>query len=159
MTPLERIEEERRRLRPLAIPAKDYALKFPVTVGPTAVVEHHGIRYTMPAKTIGFPGTLHLFEKTVVIVAGKLTVEHPRFPEGGRTSSLKEHRAENLAAVSGARGKLVHRHPRTWTAEVEILFDLLQSFGEGALRRALKQAVERRLFGADYVARILTRAV
>ncbi len=180
VTPLERIEEERRRLRPLAIPAKDYALKFPVTVGPTAVVEHHGIRYTMPAKTIGFPGTLHLFEKTVVIVAGTFTVEHPRFPEGGRTSSLKEHRAENLAAVSGTRGKLyfkrqqvldlgehaeallteiVHRHPRTWTAEVEILFDLLQSFGEGALRRALKQAVERRLFGADYVARILTRAV
>ncbi len=180
VTPSERIRDERSRLRPLAIPAKDYALKFPTTVGPTAVVEHQGIRYTMPPRTIGFPATIHLYERRVVIAARSVTVEHPRFPEHGCTSSLKEHRAETLAHVSGERGRLyfkrqqildlgehaeallteiVHRHPRTWRGEVEILFDLLQAFGDAALRSALKRAVERRLFGADYVARMLERAV
>ncbi len=36
-TPASRIEEERKRLRPLPIPPSEYALRFPVRVGPTAV--------------------------------------------------------------------------------------------------------------------------
>jgi transposase len=179
VVPARRVEEERRRLRPLAIPAKDYALKFPVTVGPTGVVEHAGIRYAMPARAIGFPATLHLYENSVKIVARRYVVEHPRFPENGRTSYLPEQRAEHLASISGERGRLyfkrqqildlgsdaeallteiVHLHPRTWPGEVEILFDLLQDFGDVPMRRALKRAVDQRLFGASFIARMLGRA-
>ncbi len=55
--------------------------------------------------------------------------------------------------------EIVHRHPRTWRGEVEILFDLLQSFGEQRLYEAMKTAVERKLYGAHYVASILERGV
>ena len=85
-----------------------------------------------------------------------------------------------LATVSGQRAKLyykrqqllelgldaeallteiVHRHPRTWRGEVEILFDLLQSFGEKRLYAAVQAAVERKLFGAHYVTSLLERGV
>jgi transposase len=178
--PAERMKEERPRLRALAVPAKDYALKFPVTVGPTGLVEHGGLRYAMPARTIGYPATLHLYETRVKIVARSHTVEHPRQPQVGRTSYLPDQRAEHLAHVSGERGRLyfkrqqildlgrdaeqllteiVHLHPRTWRSEVEILFDLLQKFGDARLRDALKEAVRRRLFGASFVGNILRRVV
>lgn len=178
--PLVRMEEERPRLRPMSVAARDYALKFPIMVGPTGLVEHKGIRYAMPPRSIGFPGTLHLFEDRVVIVARAYKESHPRFPENGKTSYLPEQRAEHLAKISGERGRLyfkrqqvldlgkdaeallteiVHRHPRTWTAEVEILFGLLQQFGESRLRRALRIAVDRRQYEADSVARIVRKVI
>jgi hypothetical protein len=85
-----------------------------------------------------------------------------------------------LATVSGRRAKLyfkrqqllelgvdaeallteiVHRHPRTWRGEVEILFDLLQRFGEQRLYEAMRAAVGRKLYGAHYVTSILERGV
>ena len=85
---------------------------------------------------------------------------------------------EMLAAVSGDRAKryfkreqilglgvdaesllteLVHRHPRSWYGEVEILFDLLETFGRDKLRDALRIAVEQRQFAALYVTRLLER--
>lgn len=178
--PLVRLEQERPRLRPLSIPAADYALKYPVTVGPTAVVAFKGIRYAMPPGTIGFPATLHLFEKKVLIVARKTSIVHPRFPENGTSSFDAGLRAAHLAQIHGDRGRLyfkrqqvldlgadaetlltelVHRHPRTWRSEIEILFGLLQEFGEARLRRALKRTVDRRLFAARYVEEFARRAV
>lgn len=180
VVPRERLEQERPRLRPLAIPAADYALKFPVTVGPTAVVEFKGIRYAMPPGTIGFPATLHLQEKKVLIVARKVSVAHARYPENGKSSFDPGLRAAHLARIAGDRGRLyfkrqqvldlgadaetlltelVHRHPRTWKSEVEILFALLQEFGEARLRQALKRAVDRRLFAAQSVAAFVRSAV
>ncbi|MBI4565672.1 MAG: IS21 family transposase [Planctomycetes bacterium] len=53
--PAARIEQERRRLRPLAWAPADYPIRVPITVGVTAMVEHEGIRYSMPAKSIGIP--------------------------------------------------------------------------------------------------------
>ncbi len=52
---------EAERLKPLAIPPAAYALRFPVTVRTTGFVEHAGIRYSMPPKTIGIPATLFLY--------------------------------------------------------------------------------------------------
>ena len=85
-----------------------------------------------------------------------------------------------LSAVSGKRARLyfkrerilalgtnaetllteiVHQHPRTWPAEVEILFDLLERFGDENMARALETAVARRLFGAHFVQGLLQRGV
>jgi transposase len=179
--PLQRIAAERKRLRPLAIAPSEYALRFPVMVGPTGVVEHEGIRYSMPPESIGFPATLYLYPEKVRVVARRYEATHPRTPPAGaRESWLPGHRSQMLARVSGARGRLyfkreqilslgapaeevlteiVHRHPRTWTAEVEILFDLLERFGVTRMKAALERAVERKLFGAHYIRHLLLRGV
>ncbi len=176
VTPLSRLAVERERLRPLPVRPEEYALRFPVVVGPTAFVEHDGIRYSMPPQAIGIPGTLFLFPDRVRIVAARFERDHPRFPEDGKTSYHEEDRAATLAAVSGERAQLylkrqqllelgevaehflteiVHRHPRTWRGDVEDLHDLLVKEGPRRLLVAIGVATKRRLFGADCVAEIL----
>ena len=176
--PADRMKVEGERLRPLPIPPAEYPLRYPVMVGPTAKVWHRGQAYSMPPESIGFPATLFLYLHKVRLVAGKYEATHDRLPEGKRESFLPEHRSALLAKVSGKRAKLyfkrqqllelgadaeallteiVHCHPRTWTTEVEILFDLLQTFGEECLAAALQEAVARRLFGARFVQQIIQR--
>jgi transposase len=178
--PAERMADERPRLRRLAIPPADYPLRFPIMVGPTGKVRHDGNSYSMPPESIGFTGTLYLYLDRVRIVAGRHEAVHERDTDSKREYFLPGHRAAMLATVSGQRAKLyfkrqqllelgvdaesllteiVHRHPRTWRGEVEILFDLLQSFGELRLYEAVQAAVERKLYGAHYVASILERGV
>ena len=43
------LASERERMKSLAVPPAEYGLRFPVQVGPTALVEFQGIRYAMPA--------------------------------------------------------------------------------------------------------------
>lgn len=175
--PKDLIAAERARLRPMAIPAAEYALKVPVFVGPTARVSYEGALYSMSPKTIGWSATLHLYADRVRIVAGTQVAEHPRQRKGGE-SVHGEHRAEMLAMVSGERAKryfkreqilglgvdaekllteIVHRHPRSWYGEVEILFDLLETFGQDRLRNALRVAVEQQKFAALYVTSLFDR--
>ena len=45
--PAELLEEDRRRLRPLRLRAAELALRVPVSVGPTAMVEHDTNKYSM----------------------------------------------------------------------------------------------------------------
>ena len=80
VTPAARMVAERGRLRPLAIAPAEYALRFPVTVGPTALVTFEGHRYSMPPEAIGLPGTLWLYRERVRIVAGPHASEHARVP-------------------------------------------------------------------------------
>ncbi|MFY9344994.1 MAG: IS21 family transposase [Planctomycetota bacterium] len=175
--PKDLIAAERARLRPMAIPAAEYALKVPVFVGPTARVSYESALYSMSPKTIGWSATLHLYADRVRIVAGTQVAEHPRQPKGSE-SVHSEHRAEMLAMVSGERAKryfkreqilglgvdaeqllteIVHRHPRSWYGEVEILFDLLETFGQDRLRNALRIAVEQKKFAALYVTSLFDR--
>ena len=172
VVPLLRLAEERLRLRPLPFKPSEYGLHFPVHVGPTGMVEHHGYRYPMPPEAIGIPGTLHLYVDRVRIVAGRHVAMHPRVPEIGTTSYTEEDRAKSLAAVSGDRARLyakrqqllelgpeaesylteiVHRHPRTWRGDVEDLYASLVSAGGVRLLAALRRAAAKKLFGAQYV--------
>jgi len=171
--PAERLEDERGRLRPLPFKAEEYALRFPVVVGPTGLVEFDGYRYSMPPRAIGIPGTLFLFPEKVRITAGPHEAWHPRFPAEGKTSYRAEDRAATLAAVSGERAKLyskrqqilelggaaeaflteiVHRRPRTWKGDVERLYEILVQVGPKALLAAMARATSKRLFGAEHVA-------
>src|SRR5215207_10229844 len=97
--PAERLAAEQARMKPLAILPAEYGLRFPVQVGPTAMVEFQGIRYAMPAGACGIPATLHLYPDRVRIctAGGRFEAAHPRFPRG-RTSYLAGQRAERLAA-------------------------------------------------------------
>jgi transposase len=178
--PAARIEAERARLRPLAIAPQDYALRFPVMVGPTGVVPFEGYRYSMPPEAIGIPGTLWLYRERVRIVAGRHVSEHARVPECGRDSFHPEHRTARLAKVAGERGRLylkrqelldlgpvaeiflteiVHCHRFTWKAEVEQLHGALLTHGPAALQRSLAAAGERHLYAAHHVLELLRNGV
>jgi transposase len=171
--PAERLAAERPRLRPLKIAPADLALRIPVVVGPTGVVLHDTHPYSMPPDTIGLAGTLHLYRDRVRIVVGRFHAVHPRLFAPGAQSTLPEHRALAVAAVSGKRAKrylqrehllalggpaleylteLTHRRPRVWIRDVERLHELLQHHGDVALRAALERALAARLIGAEYIA-------
>ena len=178
--PAERITAERERMRPLAIPAAEYALRFSVFVGPTGLVSFQGYRYSMPPEAIGIPGMLWLYAERVRIVAGRFEREHARVPEQGKDSFHPEDRAARLAQVAGKRGRLylkrqeildlgpaaeaflteiVHLHRFTWQGEVEQLHAALTQHGPAALHRALAAAHARELYGAPHVLRLLAKEV
>ena len=176
--PALRLAEERERMKPLAIAPAEYGLRFPVQVGPTALVEFQGIRYAMPAGACGIPATLHLYPDRVrIATAGsRFEATHPRFPRTGNTSYLAGQRSEQLAAVAGARKRLyfmrqrilelgpvgegyltelIHARPFTWKGDVERLFMLLEEVGEARFLKLLQRALFQRLYGAEYVVRLV----
>lgn len=180
--PAERLTAERERMRPIAVSPAEYGLRFPVQVGPTALVDFQGIRYAMPAGACGIPATLHLYPDRVRIstAGGRFEATHPRFPKTGKTSYLEGQRAEQLAAVAGARKRLyfmrerilelgpvgegyltelIHTRPFTWKADVERLFMLLEELGETRFLVLLKRALFQRLYGAEYVVRLAAQEV
>jgi len=180
--PQVRLALERDRMKPLAVAPSEYGLRYPVLVGPTALVDFQGIRYAMPAGACGIPATLHLYPDRVRIVTsgGRFETSHPRFPQVGRTSYMQGQRAEQLAAVAGARKRLyfmrerilelgpvgesyltelIHARPHTWKGDVERLFALLEELGEAHFLRLLQRALFQRLYGAEYVVKLAAREV
>ena len=136
-------------------------LRLPVSVGPTAMVEHETNKYSMPPEACGFPGTLHLFRDRVRIVAGRYHAEHPRLPAGSRgVSNLPAHRQAILGAVSGKRGRqyrmrehlfqlgpaakeviteIIYAEQHSWNDSIERLHELLQLYGDDALRASFQR--------------------
>jgi transposase len=174
--PAVRWAEEKSRLRPLKVQPEELALRIPVYVGPTATVLHEGHAYSMPPEAISMPATLYLYAKRVRILAGRYEAVHPRKFEAHEGSSLAEHRAALVAAVSGRRGQrylkrqqllelgepairylteIVHRRPRQWFQDVDRLHAVLQSHGPEVLRRAMEAGLQEQVFGAFYVERLL----
>jgi transposase len=176
VVPAERLREEQPRLRPLRIRPADLALKIPVFVGPTAVVLHDTHTYSMPPEAIGIAGTLYLYEQRVRLVAGRYEAWHDRLFVRGAKSTLPEHRAALVQAVSGKRAKrylqreqllelgepalaylteVVHRRPRAWVSEVEGLHALLQRHGPERVRAAFEHALAQETYGTEYVVHYL----
>lgn len=178
--PAARLVTEQARMKALATPPSEYGLRVALTVGPTAMVTHQGIRYAMPAGACGLPATLWLYPDRVKIITAGSQHEavHPRFPTHGTVSYLPGQRAGQLAAVAGARKKLyfmrerilelgpvgegyltelVHQRPMTWKGDVERLFALLEELGDERCRLVLQRALFQRLIGAEYVVRLAAR--
>lgn len=171
--PLSRIEEERRRLRPLRVTPQTLALRFPMQVGPTGIVLFDTNEYSMPPEAIGLSATLLLYRDRVRIVAGRHESTHERLFGHKQKSLLPEHRSAMVAQVSGKRGKrylkrqhllelgeaalaflteIVHRRPRSWYDDVDRLHELLGRHGDAAMRRAIEAALTEEAFGWEYVA-------
>jgi transposase len=174
--PAVRLAEEAARLRPLKVQPQELALRIPVYIGPTGTVVYDGHPYSMPPETISMPATLYLYPQHVRIVTGRYAAVHPRKFVAHEGSSLAEHRAAMVAAVSGKRGKrylkrqqllelgepairylteIVHRRPQAWFQDVDRLHQILQSHGPEVLRRALEEGLKEQIFGAFYVERFL----
>jgi len=180
VTPAARIGEERARMRPLSVDPKDLALRIPIVVGVTGMVEHHTHLYSMEPNAIGLAGTLYLHEKRVRIIAGRFSSEHERLFVPHAKSVLPAHRAEMVAAVSGKRAKryykreqllalgpvaleylteLVHRRPRTWAGDVDALYEMLTVHGDGPVLHAMDLALGEKTFGAEYVSHFLHQSL
>jgi len=178
--PAVRLEEERPRLRPLKVAPADLALRVPIVVGPTAEVIHDTHPYSMPPDAIGIPGTLFLYRDRVRIVAGRFEVVHERQFVPGASSTLPEHRAQHVAAVSGKRAKrylqrehllklgpaaleylteLTHRRPQVWLRDIDRLHSLLATYGDDAMRAAFARGVQEHAIGAEYIAHFLADTV
>jgi transposase len=174
--PTLRLAEEAPRLRALKVQPEQLALRIPVYVGPTGTVLYDGHAYSMPPEAISMPATLYLYAQRVRIVAGRYAAEHPRKFFAQESSSLPEHRAAMVAAVSGKRGKrylkrqqllelgepailylteIVHRRPLQWFEDVDRLHQILQRHGPEILRRAMEEGLKQQIFGAFYVEKSL----
>ncbi len=155
-------------------------MRVPVVVSPMATVIHDGHPYSMPPDAIGIAGTLFLYRDRVRIVAGRFDATHPRLRALGSKSTLPEHRAQQVAAVSGKRAKrylqrehllelggaaleylteLTHRRPRVWLHDVDRLHALLTTYGEQALRGAFAKGLAEQAIGSEYTAHYLATLV
>jgi transposase len=178
--PAVRLEEERPRLRRLKVAPDQLALRVPIVVSPMATVLHDGHPYSMPPEAIGIAGTVFLYRDRLRILAGRYEAVHRRLFTPGEKSTLPEHRAQHVAAVSGKRAKrylqrehllelgrsaldylteLTHRRPRIWIRDVDRLHALLATYGEDALRAAFTQGLAEQAIGAEYIAHYLAAAV
>jgi len=176
--PAERLAQEKPRLRALRVAPEDLALRVPVVVGVTGYVVHDTHPYSMPPEAIGIAGTLYLYRKHVRIVCGRYEAAHERIFERGKGSTLQEHRAKHVAAVSGKRAQrylkrehlvglggvalaylteLVHRRPRVWIRDVDRMHELLEHHGDDALRAAFERGLAEGVFVAEYIAHYLRR--
>ena len=54
--------------------------------------------------------------------------------------------------------ELIHARPFTWKADVERLFMLLEELGEARFLKLLQRALFQRLYGAEYVVRLVAEA-
>ena len=174
--PAQRFAQEQERLRPPKVLPDDLALRIPISVGMTGYVIHDTHPYSMPPQATGLPGTLYLYRDRVRIIAGHHQAEHQRLSDRKQQSTLPEHRSAQLAAVSGKRGKrylkrqhlfdtgeaavqvlteLVHRNPRGWIRDVDLLHDLLQRHGPDSMNRAFRAAVDVGRFDVRYVTQCL----
>jgi transposase len=178
--PAVRLEEERLRLRPLKVAPAELAVRVPIVVGPTAEVIHDTHPYSMPPEAIGIPGTLYRYRDRVRLVAGRFAVVHERKFMPGAGSTLPEHRAQHVAAVSGKRAKrylqrehllklgpdalaylteLTHRRPQVWLHDIDRLHTLLATYGDDAMRAAFARGVQAHAIGAEYIAHFLADAI
>ena len=177
--PADRMPAERQRLTSMAIPACEYPLRITTMVRTTGFVEYERIRYSMPPKTIGIPGTLFLYPDKVRIVTRDGTdVEHPRRPAVGNTSYRNEDRVAKLAAVHGQRARLyqkrqeildlgppaealmtewVHHPHMNWKHQVEVLHELLLCYGPGPTLGAIERVIEDDRLHAQAIAWVLKK--
>ncbi|MDE0027025.1 MAG: hypothetical protein OXP69_21645 [Spirochaetaceae bacterium] len=130
----------------------------------------------MPPEAANMAGTLYLYQDHVHIVAGRFQARHPRYVAKGTISRQPEHRAAQLAAISGKRGRrylqrehlletgeaalqflteMVHRDPHGWFRDAELLHELLQQHGPKTLDRAFQVAVAAHTCTTEYVVRCL----
>ena len=134
----------------------------------------------MPPDAIGIAGTLFLYRDRVRIIAGRFAALHQRLFEPHAKSTLPEHRAQHVAAVSGKRAKrylqrehllalgpaaldylteLTHRRPGVWLRDVDRLHTLLATYGDDALRAAFTRGLAEQAIGAEYIAHYLAATV
>jgi transposase len=170
------------RLRPVHVAAGEHPLREAATVTPMGTISWGGTPYFATARRIGAPATLLIRRDEIEIVVGdgKERCVHTRQDRVGVVQRLPDQRDHMLGAVHGRRkqatfrrqclielgkpardflGMLVHLCPDgRWEQPCADLFDLLQRYGDDAMRDALALCVARERYTADDVALALQEA-
>ena len=121
--PQQRRQQELSRLRPLRVSPDRLALRIPIQVSVTAEVSYDGRSYAMPPEAASMAGTLYLYQDHVHIVAVRFQARHPCYVARGTVSRQPEHRAAQLAVISGKRGRrYLQREHLLETGEAALLF-------------------------------------
>ena len=175
-----RLEREQRLLGPDRRPpftAAEFALRIPVTVGPTAMVHVRGTSYSVDPQRVGAPAVVHLGAETVRVVINSDEWVHQRCDGCNTPQRLPEHRSAMLGAIYGQRKHntfkrqclfelgpgardfleaMIHRigpNGTGWYRPVHRLFALLEEHGDEAVAAALTQCHGRKRYAvADVVA-------
>jgi len=160
--PHERLLRERERLRDRRLPFTPaaFALRIPVTVLPTGMVQVVGTSYSVDPRKVGAPAMAHLTASTVTITINGQSCTHHRLDHCDQPQRLAEHRKAMLGAIHGERKHntfkreclfelgpgaqdflegLIHRcGPHgSWYRPVHQLFTLLEEHGDPAMEGAL----------------------
>lgn len=177
-----RLERERHVLgadRSCPFTAATYALRIPLTVGPTAMVHVRGTSYSVDPKRVGAPAVAHLTRETVRVVVGGDSWLHQRRDGCQTPQRLPQHRTDMLGAIYGERKHntfkrqclfelgpgardflegLIHRlgpNGTAWYRPVHRLFALLEEHGEQALADALTACAQAKRYAVADVAAAL----
>lgn len=165
---------EEPRLKPVQIPAGGYALRFTRVVRTDGYCEFESLRYFAGFDYVGRSLTLRVSRDEVAIFAGAdFVARHPRQPLNGKYSILPEQRPQVLQKP-GARPyskrqllldlcpaaewfltELRHRRPDTWKDDVDAAYELLERYGDEAVRDALVEAARQSMAGSEYLEAIL----
>jgi transposase len=165
---------EEPRLKESRIPEDGYALRHTRVVRTDGYCEFNGLRYFAGLGYVGRSLTVRVSRDQVAIFAGAdLLARHPRQPLNGQYSVLRQQRHE-LLGKAGARPyskrqllmdlcpaaewfvtELRHRRPDTWKVDIDEAYDLLERFGDEALRDALITSSRQQTVGAEYLEAIL----
>lgn len=168
--PAVRWGEERDRLRPLPFGPAGYGLAYPAVVGPDGRVNCQGYAYSAPAAWIGQPIVVRVHRDQVVLHHPQEKVEHPRIPENGRYSLLKEHRRflflKPRGMVMAKRQilmdlcpeaeqfftELVHRRPQLWREQdLPVVWELFEQIEVETMIAAFGHCVRNGAIGGEYL--------
>ena len=170
--PAERLAVEQPRLRPLKTSSDELAFTRATGVDRSGYVSVEGTLYSVHPDAAGLPATVHLHRDRVRVVAGTHTVVHARHPAAPAPVTTAEHRAAQVRAAAGPRGKrylrrehllhlgphaerflteVIHAAPDAWSDQVDQLHQRLQQEGPEPLSLAIAAAVDVGVYSVPYV--------
>ncbi|MBU0717530.1 MAG: IS21 family transposase [Planctomycetes bacterium] len=171
--PRSRMALEAERLQPLKIDPTGFTLRYSRVVRTDGFVDLDGRRYFAGFEHVGQAITVRVGKDDLYVHLGDEVITHPRRPANGKYSVLPSQR-EDLLTKDGARPyikrqllmdlcpaaewfmtEVRHRRPERWEEEVDRIFELLERYGEFAVRDALVEVARRNVVGAEYVVAIL----
>lgn len=172
--PIDRFEEERKRLRPLPAIPFDTDEVVPVVVSPHARVAFDGNRYSAPPQFVRKPLTLRASRDELRLLhEGQVVARHVRSYERGQLLVLPEHRLAALTLRQRPRQRALEQDFDAWGPEARAfhlglnsrpiktgvhlrrLLKLAQVYGRTEVLAAINRAVEFKTYDAAYVENLL----
>jgi len=168
--------------RPVRVSPEAHPLRETGSVSPMGTVSWKGTPYFVTATLIGAPVTLLIREKTIdfIVADGREHCTHPRQDGAGVVQRHPHQRRDMLGVIHGRRKQatfrrqcllelgpqawdfleiLVHRCPEgRWEQPCRELFELLERFGDQAMREAFGRCVVRGAFEVNEVHKALREA-
>jgi transposase len=157
--------------------AADYALRESAQVSDESMVLHAGNAYSVPLGHVGAPVTVRIHVQRVRIFRDTLLLaDHLRVPEGAHRRIVEpQHFADVFSQKARAQvmlyraalldlgesvaayiAEVSQRRRETLGEEILALYALLTTSGVADFQRAIAQARERAVYGAEYVRALLT---